>query len=65
MDRIERYTYINGLGRTKSLTVNWNNPKDNKYCCIIRDLRTTEVCRCEYKTEEEIEKKKKKKKKRG
>ena len=54
MDRIERYTYINGLGRKKSLTVNWNNAKDNKYCCIIRDLLTSEVCGYAYKTEEEI-----------
>lgn len=55
MDKIERYIYINGLGRKKSLTVNWNNAKDNKYYCIIRDLRTTEVCGSAYKTKEEIE----------
>ena len=55
MDRIERYTYINGLGRRKSFTVNWDDMKENKYCCIIRDLLTSEICGCAYKTKEEIE----------
>lgn len=55
MDRIERYTYINGLGRRKSFTVNWDDVKENKYCCIIRDLLTSEICGYAYKTKEEIE----------
>ena len=55
MDRIERYIYINGLGRKKSLTINWNSVKDNRYYCIIRDLLTSEACGHAYKTKEEIE----------
>lgn len=54
MDRIERYIYVNGLGRRKSLTVNWDDVKENKYCCIIRDLLTSEVCGIVYRTKEEI-----------
>lgn len=55
MDRIERYIYINGLGRKKSLTVNWDNTKENKYYCAIHDLLTSETCGYAYKTKEEIE----------
>jgi hypothetical protein len=55
MNRVEIYTYINTLGRKKSLTINWDNAKENKYCCIIRDLLTSEVCGYAYKTKEEIE----------
>lgn len=54
MDRIERYVYINELGRRKSLTVNWDRQKENKYFCLLRDLKTGEQLGGAYKTEEEI-----------
>lgn len=54
MDRIERYVYINTLGREKSLTVNWDKQEEDKYFCLLRDLITSEVCGSTYKTKEEI-----------
>lgn len=50
MDRIERYVYINDLGRRKSLTVNWDKQEEDKYFCLLHDLITGEECGSTYKT---------------
>lgn len=54
MQNIQIYVYINLEGRKKSLAVNWDRKKGNKYFCLLRDLNTSEYCGSAYRTKEEI-----------
>lgn len=54
MINIQTYVYKNLNGREKTLTVNWNRKKENKYFCLIGDLETGELCGTVYRTKEEI-----------
>lgn len=54
MQNIQIYVYKNRDGRTKALAVNWDRQKENKYYCLLRDLKTSEQYGGVYKTKKEI-----------
>ena len=54
MQNIQIYVYKNFIGRTKSLAVNWDRRKGNRYFCLLRDLETSEPSGTVYRTKEEI-----------